>query len=230
MDCLEALTTRSGVLDYRPDPVEKGLIEQVLNAAISAPSPANLQAWSFVVVTHPEKTRKLAHYLMDVQDRKVFQEFLGLQPEETGRYMRLYEMFDQVPCFIIICLEPKCHFTLPEHESILRDWYLLSLGAAVGNLMAAAKAFGLGTRWFGGFALDGGGQYLKELFSIPGDIEIAAVTPLGYPADSVRPRKRIEQSREELSAFEREDSRRLAQMLRGKLPLKDLIHYEKWVG
>jgi nitroreductase len=230
MDCLEALMGRRGILRYDPRPVGREAIEAVLTAAIAAPSPANLQPWAFVVVTQPEVTRPLARYLLAVQDERVFQEFLGLRPEETGRYLGLYDQFEVAPCFIVICLEPKAAFALSEHGAVLRDWSLMCLGAATANLMAAAHARGLGTRWFGGFALDDGGRTLKELLAIPAGVEIAAVTPLGYPADAVPVRPRGSQTRQELTAFRRSDPAALARLLRGKLPLEDIVHFEHWAG
>jgi len=228
MDCQQALTTRRGVLRYDSRPVEPTLIEQVLTAAVAAPSPANLQPWAFVVVTEPELARRTAHYLIDVQDRGVFQAFLGLQPDETGRYLGLYDLFENAPCFIVVCNEPKAQFALPEHEVVLRDWYLMCLGAATANLMTAATALGLGTRWFGGLALDGGGTYLKELLGIPAAVEIAAVTPLGYPADQTPIRPRQPMSRAELAAFGRGDQPALASLLRGKLPLDEVVRHNAW--
>lgn len=228
MNCQQALTSRRGVLRYDTRPVEPAFIEQVLAAAVAAPSPANLQPWAFVVVTDPELARRTALYLLDVQDRGVFQAFLGLRPEETGRYIDLYDLFENAPCFIVVCNEPKAHFARPEHEGVLRDWYLMCLGAATANLMAAATALGLGTRWFGGFALDDGGAILKELLGIPAAVEIAAVTPLGYRADdtSIRPRRTM--VRAELAAFGRGDQPALASLLRGKLPLNEVVHHNVW--
>lgn len=228
MESYEAITTRRGVLRYDARPVADELIERVLTAAVAAPSPANLQPWAFVVVTEPKSTVRIARYLLDVQDRGVFQEFLGLRPDETARYLGLYDKFGNAPCFIVICNEPKAHFALPQHEAVLRDWYLLCLGAATANLMAAANALGLGTRWFGGFALDDGGRYLKELLAIPAEVEIAAVTPLGYPADTTPIRQRAAQSLQELASFRRADQPALAALLRGKLPLEAVVHYEGW--
>ncbi len=228
MDCFEALTTRRGVLRYDPRPVEPDLIRRVLATAVSAPSPANLQPWAFVVVTDPERTVKVARYLLDVQDRRVFQEFLGLLPAETERYIDLYDQFERAPCFIVVCLEPKAEFALPEHQAVLRDWYLMCLGAATVNLMTAATACGLATRWFGGFALDGGGHRLKDLLSIPAGVEIAAVTPLGYPADDTPVRPRRTQTRADLAGFRRADQPALAALLKSKLPLDSVVHYDGW--
>lgn len=228
MDCLEAIHARTGVMAYRPEPLEPALVELVLEAAIAAPSPANLQPWAFVAVTDPALTRRVAEYLLEVQERCVFQDFLGLEPGSAARYMKLYEEFVQAPCFILVCLEDRAGFALPEHRSVLREWCLMSLGAATGNLMAAARSLGLGTRWFGGLALDEGGRALKELLSIPASVEIAAVTPLGYPAGEAPPRQRPEQSPEEISALRRGDPSALAHLLKGRLPLRKVLHENHW--
>ena len=95
MDALEALTTRHGVLRFKPKPVELDKIRAMLEAAIAAPSPANLQPWAFVVVTEPSLTRHIAHYLVQVQDRQVFRALLGMPDDFTVKLMRLYESFDQ---------------------------------------------------------------------------------------------------------------------------------------
>jgi nitroreductase len=174
MDALEAIERRHGVLRYRPDPVETDKIEAVLRAAAAAPSPANLQPWAFVVMTEAAATQKIARYLVDVQEQRVFRELLGMPDGYTDRLMGLYESFDRAPCFVLICLEPKVQFAQPEHEHVLNQWHLVCLGAAMQNLMVAATALGLGTRWFGGFALDEGGLPLKAMLGIPAQVEIVA--------------------------------------------------------
>jgi len=226
VDALEAIARRHGVLRYRPDPVETGQIEAVLSAAIAAPSPANLQPWAFVVVTAPDACREIAHYLVNVQEQRVFRDLLGMPDSYTGRLMGLYETFDLAPCFVFLCLEQKVRFAQPEHEDVLRQWNLVSLGAAMQSLMVAATAIGLGTRWFGGFALDNGGHALKGMLGIPPEVEIVAATPLGYHEEPEKPRPA--QDRADVAGFARGDSRALGRMLRGKLPLEEVVHYEHW--
>lgn len=226
MDALEAIHARQGVLRFRPDPVPRELIDAVLNAAAAAPSPVNLQPWAFVVVTEPELTCRVARYLVEVQEQRVFDELLEMPSTYTERLMALYEGFERTPCFIFVCLQPKARFAQPQHEAVLRQWHLVSLGAAMENLMIAATALGLGTRWFGGFALDEGGVVLKALLGIPAEVEIVAGTPLGYHDEA--PKTRPPQERAALTDFRRGDSRALGRLLRGKLPLDEVVHRERW--
>ena len=226
MDALEAIAGRHGVLRFRPEPVEPAVIDAVLAAAVAAPSPVNLQPWAFVVVTDPVLTQQVARYLVEVQERRVFTELLEMPEGYTARLMSLYEGFDRTPCFVFLCLEPKTEFARPEHEAVLRQWRLVSLGAAMQSLMVAATALGLGTRWFGGFALDNGGVALKALLGIPAEVEIIAATPLGYHNEPPKPRP--VQDRADVYDFRRGDSRALGRLLRGKLALGEVVHRERW--
>jgi nitroreductase len=225
VDALEAIHARQGVLRFRPEPVPRALIESVLAAAAAAPSPVNLQPWAFVVVTEPELTCRVARYLVEVQERRVFDELLEMPAEYTSRLMALYEGFERTPCFIFVCLQPKAGFAKPEHERVLREWRLVSLGAAMENLMIAATARGLGTRWFGGFALDEGAA-LGEMLGVPEDVEIIAGTPLGFHDEGPKPRP--EQDLAALTEFRRGDNRALGRLLRGRLPLDAVLHWERW--
>ncbi len=226
MDALEAIAQRQGVLAFRPDAVEAHTVRAVLEAAAAAPSPVNLQPWAFVVVTDAEERAWVARYLVEVQEARVFGELLGLDVDQRASLMGLYAGFANAPCFVLLCLEPKAAFALPEHADVLRQWHLVALGAAMQSLMVAATALGLGTRWFGGFALDGGGAALKERLAIPTDVEVIAATPLGYH-DSP-PKARPLQERATLAAFARGDRRALGRVLRGRLPLDELLHRERW--
>ncbi|NMC83577.1 MAG: nitroreductase family protein [Armatimonadetes bacterium] len=55
MDTLTTIMTRRSVRQYTGEPVDPALIEQLLRAAMAAPSAGNQQPWHFVVVTERAK-------------------------------------------------------------------------------------------------------------------------------------------------------------------------------
>ncbi len=73
----------------------------------------------------------------------------------------------------------------------------VDVAIAMDHLILAATDAGLGTCWIG--ALDA--TATRELLNLPDGVEPIAFTPLGYPADQPRPKKRKELS--QLVRYER---------------------------
>jgi nitroreductase len=226
MDAFDAINQRHGVLHYLGTPVERPKIDAVLQAAITAPSPLNLQPWAFVVITDPKLTRQMAQYLVRVQSELIYGGLMGMGEDYAARMLGMYTQLERVPCFILACLDVKVAVGGPADQPYLRDWYLLSLGAAVENMMVAATALGLGTRWFTGFTLDEEGDTLKRLYGIPKDVEVVAITPLGYHDEA--PKERVEQQLADLVQFQPGNGPALAKIFRGKLPLSEVVHENHW--
>jgi nitroreductase len=211
------------VLRFKSRAVEPEKIEQVLRAAVAAPSAANTQPWTFVVVIEPELARRVAAYLIRTQEEYVFRRLLATPEPFIERLMHLYDEFAHATCFIVLCRHQRVALAPPEYAHVLRDWDLCCLGAAMANLMAAATELGLGTRWFGNPMLDTSNSSLRQMLNIPDVIEIVAVTPLGYHDEP--PKERPVQPLETLTGFRRGDKHKLAALLDGKLALKDIVHY-----
>jgi len=60
MDTYEAITSRRSIRQYTADPVPDEMIQELLTAAMSAPSGGNSRPWHFVVVTAREQLNALA--------------------------------------------------------------------------------------------------------------------------------------------------------------------------
>lgn len=59
-DFWTALYSRRSIRKFKPDPVPRELVRQVLHAGIWAPSSCNYQMWDFVVVDDPARNAQLA--------------------------------------------------------------------------------------------------------------------------------------------------------------------------
>jgi len=79
MDVLEAIHTRRSVRKYEDRAVPKPLIEQLLAAAMNAPSARNAQAWQFVVI----------------DDRKTLAAYAEMNPNA--------QMASHAPLGIVVC-------------------------------------------------------------------------------------------------------------------------------
>ena len=76
--------------------------------------------------------------------------------------------------------------------------YPIDVAIAVDHITLQAAAEGLGTCWIGAFYEDP----VKELLGIPPEIRVVELLTVGYPAGSPRPLSR--------------------------LPVKNLVHWERW--
>lgn len=57
MDVLQAIHSRGSVKAFKPDPLDRNLIEQLLDAAVRAPNHKMTEPWRFYVLTGDSKRR-----------------------------------------------------------------------------------------------------------------------------------------------------------------------------
>jgi nitroreductase len=122
MDAYEAIRVRKSVRSYLDRPVERETLERVLEAARMAPSASNRQEWRFVVVTDPEKRRRLA-------------------AEAAGQ-----AFIAEAPVVIAACAENDGKIMRCGQAC-----YPIDVAIAIDHLTLAAAAEGLGTCWIGSF-------------------------------------------------------------------------------
>jgi len=60
MDAIEALKTRRSVRTYTSEPVDKAVIEDLIDCARLAASARNVQPWDFIVISDKQTRAKLA--------------------------------------------------------------------------------------------------------------------------------------------------------------------------
>ena len=90
--------------------------------------------------------------------------------------------FVQAPLIIAACGVPAQGWTRRDGK----NYADVDATIAMDHLILAAADAGLGTCWIGAFDP----QAAREVLGLPDDVEPLAFTPLGYPADQPRPKKR----------------------------------------
>ncbi|MFA4016373.1 MAG: hypothetical protein RUDDFDWM_001476 [Candidatus Fervidibacterota bacterium] len=60
MDAIEAIKTRRSVRAFKSEPVQREVIEDIIDCARLAPTAMNMQPWEFIVVTDPEMRKRIA--------------------------------------------------------------------------------------------------------------------------------------------------------------------------
>jgi nitroreductase len=119
--------------------------------------------------------------------------------QTAGREAELREVYDRewfVQAPVVVC---ACG--MPAETWVRRDgknYSDVDVAIAMDHLILAAASRGLGTCWIGAFDPDAA----RKVLGLPEGVEPVAFTPLGYPADQPRPKKRK--------------------------ALSDLVRYERW--
>jgi nitroreductase len=207
MEVFEVIEGRKSIRAFKPDSVPKETIEEILQLAVKAPSAINLQPWEFTVVSGREKERLCKRLLKAYGERRVScspQTTRPLPPEVDRRRRELFQemkpFVDQLevpfedfinegsfdfygaPTAIIISMDRA----FPKSRS-------LCIGAALGYLVLAAHAHGLGTCPIG--IITAFEDDIKDQLNIPGGKEVILGVALGYP-DWENPINRFKSSRE----------------------------------
>lgn len=101
--------------------------------------------------------------------------------------------FAQAPLVLGVCTFPKQAWTRKDGK----NYADVDAAIVMDHIVLAATALGLGTCWVAAFDP----VAAREVLGLPPEVEPVVFTPLGYPADSPKPKKRKELS--ELVRYER---------------------------
>lgn len=170
------LQTRRSVRDFAPDPVSQVVLRECLAAAASAPSGANKQPWTFVVVQDPETKRRIRE-AAEVEERAFYAGRAGerwledLEPLGTGPEKPFLET---APALIVVFAHRR------GAEPGQRNYYVdESVGIASGMLLAALHHAGLATLTHTPSPM----AFLGEILERPAYERAYLLIPVGYPAE-----------------------------------------------
>ena len=169
MELKDAVITRRSIRAYTDKDVSDELIKELFNLVKMSPSWANTQCWEFVVV----------------RDKTIKEKLVNTMPE--GNPARKASL--SAPVFIVaLGIKGKSGFKKGSPMTNKKDtWYMFDVGIAMQTFSLAAHDFGLGSVILGLFDAEEAGKILN----LPENIEVVAMTPLGYPAKDSKcpPRK-----------------------------------------
>lgn len=182
MELSEAIWGRRSVRRYTGEAVSREDIAAVLEAACWAPSGENLQPWYFLALTGAEDLALLRQTLEASAE--------AMEPELRHRFAAAPAVVGETTAFIrTLGGAPVCILAFLRRRYPQREVMLLSIAAAVENLLLAAHGRGLGACWVGAPICCGHGEAIAQQFGPPQG-ELAAMITLGYPACLPSPPKR----------------------------------------
>jgi len=150
----------------------------------------------------PVEEHKLAQVLEAARlaptaaNRQPFQIVVIHTAGREAELKRIYNRgwFVQAPLVLCACGIPAENWVRMDGK----NYNDVDVAIAMDHLILAAADIGLGTCWIAAFDP----AAAREVLNLPDDVEPVAFTPLGYPADTSRPKSRK--------------------------PLESLVRYERW--
>lgn len=140
---LRFLSTRRTIRRFRPDPLPRALLEQLLTVAAFAPSAHDLQPWRFVVLESAASRERLGAALTAALRRDMEAEG-ATEAEIQARCERSRRRLRQAPAVVLLCREQLARRGIRPEEELMG---IQSVAAAGLQLLLAAHALGLGGNW-----------------------------------------------------------------------------------
>ena len=193
MDLIKAIMERKSIRAFKPDPVSREKVKEVLDIAINAPSAINLQPWEFTVVMGEEKAR-LSRKLVKLYREKQISCSPGnvkpLADSFTRRGVASFELMNPIleqfgTDFNRFINEGSCNFYGAPTAIILcldnafSKARLVDIGIVLGFITLTAYSLGLGTYPIG--LINAYEDDIKELLNIPDNKDVVIGVALGYP-------------------------------------------------
>ena len=158
---LNCIFARRSVRSYRPEPVPDALIQDMLEAAMAAPSACAKDPWRFVVVRDKRRLAAIAAGLPNGQ------------------------MLKDAALGIVVCGDIKAAHA-NEVSYLIQD-----CSAAMQNLLLAASMLGLGACWLGVHPREDRVQHLRQTLRLPEHIIPVGIASIGSSDEHPEPRTRF---------------------------------------
>ncbi len=173
MELSEVIKGRRSVRRFKPEPIPRDVIENILELAQGAPSAMNQQDWRFIVVTGVKKEAllKITATAFD-HFRPVLEKNFPDKPKVLEASKRFFETYGNAP---VIVLAYGGHFPTGKEDPH-------SVSLAVQNLLLAAHNAGLGAVWADA-AVFYKEKEINELMGMEGR-KLVCLIPIGYPDET----------------------------------------------
>lgn len=170
MSLQDALYGRRSVRAYTEDKLDKATVQQLLDAAVHAPTAVHEEPWQFVVIQDAALLKRLSD-----RAKQLLKEELQNNPSEQGKLLLGivsnpdFNIFYDASTLIAIAVKPMSPF-------VTADAWL-----AAENLLLAAYGLGLGSCVIGFAVSILNNTEIKKELGIPDEMSVVAPMIVGKP-------------------------------------------------
>ncbi|NMB37575.1 MAG: nitroreductase family protein [Bacteroidales bacterium] len=172
---IETIMARRSIRAYKPQAVEREIMDQIVKCGINAPNGMNAQPWEVRIVDNPEFIEGCTKLYVE----RMKQSPRGAKMVEDPSFKN---MFRNAPTVVFIALGDS-------------RFAYIDCGLMAQNMMLAAKSMGIGSIALGSpvdfFKSEEAAEYYKRL-EFPEDYTLALVVGFGYADESPDARPRDE--------------------------------------
>jgi len=203
MEIIDAINSRYSVRAFKPDPVPRHILEELLTVSQRSPSWANTQTWEFAVVGGAvlddlRKTLADRAFAQEARNADIpypewtgpykdrrrqlghkLYEYMGIGREDVEKqlnwFVGMYRFFDAPNAIYITA------------DKYVSDWAIMNVGLVAQTISLAALHYGLGS-----IMLAAGVSYpdtVRQKLNIPESKKILISIAIGYPEEGARVNK-----------------------------------------
>lgn len=193
MELLEAINHRRTVRDFSEKEIPYEIIKIALESGMKAPSYNHLKQWDFVLVK--ERNKRLAITETEEMIEKVTEKLkLKFENEDTllkDMYLdaipKQKRMILTAPELLVVVYKPKTQVS--ESKRIYDLNCLASVWCCIENILLSLAE----NEVFGVTFIPQNTSEVKEILSIPEELEVAAIIPFGYKDSNAKiiPQKEV---------------------------------------
>jgi nitroreductase len=178
---LQTMQRRRTVRDFTSEPVPYELIENAIATAAAAPSGANQQPWTFVVVSDPDIKRQIRE-AAEAEEKESYggrmsQEWLDALAHLGTDWHKPH--LEDAPYLIVVFLQA---YGVEAGQKIKHYYASESVGIAVGMLLCSLHLAGLATLTHTPSPM----AFLSRILKRPENERAYVVIPVGYPAEDAQ--------------------------------------------
>jgi coenzyme F420-0:L-glutamate ligase / coenzyme F420-1:gamma-L-glutamate ligase len=177
---------RRTIRAFTSEPVDVEVVRRAVATALTAPAPHHSQPWRFVIVSSAVARTALLDAMREAWIDDLRQD--GFSPEQIERRVRRGEPLRAAPLIVVPCLVTEAAHDYPDERRSAAEqaMFIVSMGAAVQNLLIALAVDGLGSAWISStlFCQD----VAARTMDLPAGWRPMGAIAVGRPAEQARPR------------------------------------------
>ncbi len=204
-DLEKLLKSRRSIRKWQDKPVSQELLMKAIELAIWAPNAGNQQNWRFYIILNKSTIQSMAKTTQGIGDQVASWLEAGNEQVLAAKWRESASLFGNAPAVIGVAA-PQYQFQWAADKILaskgktdakaaqVRDWRniaasrIQSVAAAITYLLLIFHQMGLGAAWMTG-PMQAKGE-LEKILKIPSEMDLVALIPVGYPAESPVPKER----------------------------------------